>query len=124
MVATRTKERLQRENEVSLQEKMGVSYAANSHCKADSKEDEDVVGVFSYRCSIISHRMIEKGGVSHKEVEKEEPKSLICKTKDLMYIDEKINGKPIKAMVDTGATHNYLASLEVEQLGLVLEKGS
>ncbi|XP_022872505.1 uncharacterized protein LOC111391505 [Olea europaea var. sylvestris] len=41
-----------------------------------------------------------------------------------MYIDVKINGKPIRAMVDTGATHNYPACTEVERLGLVLEKGS
>ncbi|KAL0291758.1 UNVERIFIED_CONTAM: hypothetical protein Sradi_7014400 [Sesamum radiatum] len=41
----------------------------------------------------------------------------------LMFVDVKIHGKPISAMVDTGATHNYLASAEVERLGLVLEKG-
>ncbi|KAG8367928.1 hypothetical protein BUALT_Bualt16G0123700 [Buddleja alternifolia] len=40
-----------------------------------------------------------------------------------MFLDVKINGKPIRAMIDTGATHNYLASAEVERLGLVLEKG-
>ncbi|KAL0386193.1 UNVERIFIED_CONTAM: hypothetical protein Sradi_3013600 [Sesamum radiatum] len=43
--------------------------------------------------------------------------------KGLMFVDVKIHGKPIRAMVDTGATHNYLASAEVERLGLVLEKG-
>ncbi|KAL0408150.1 UNVERIFIED_CONTAM: Retrovirus-related Pol polyprotein from transposon opus [Sesamum radiatum] len=40
-----------------------------------------------------------------------------------MFVDVKIHGKPIRAMVDTGATHNYLASAEIERLGLVLEKG-
>ncbi|KAL0373943.1 UNVERIFIED_CONTAM: Transposon Tf2-12 polyprotein [Sesamum radiatum] len=40
-----------------------------------------------------------------------------------MFVDVKIHGKPIRAMVDTGTTHNYLASAEVERLGLVLEKG-
>lgn len=40
-----------------------------------------------------------------------------------MYVDIKVNGEPIRAMVDTGATHNYLASTEVERLGLTLEKG-
>ncbi|KAL0411015.1 UNVERIFIED_CONTAM: Retrovirus-related Pol polyprotein from transposon [Sesamum latifolium] len=40
-----------------------------------------------------------------------------------MFVDVKIHGKPIRAMIDTGATHNYLASAEVERLGLVLEKG-
>ncbi|KAL0373920.1 UNVERIFIED_CONTAM: hypothetical protein Sradi_3307700 [Sesamum radiatum] len=40
-----------------------------------------------------------------------------------MFVDVKIHGKPIRAMVDTGATYEYLASVEVERLGLVLEKG-
>ncbi|KAK4409344.1 hypothetical protein Sango_0007400 [Sesamum angolense] len=40
-----------------------------------------------------------------------------------MFVDVKIHGKPIRAMIDTGATHNYLASAEVERPGLVLEKG-
>lgn len=38
----------------------------------------------------------------------EESKARICKAKGLMYIDVKINGKTIKAMVDNGTTHNYL----------------
>ncbi|KAK4397795.1 hypothetical protein Sango_1255000 [Sesamum angolense] len=40
-----------------------------------------------------------------------------------MFVDVKIHGKPIHTMIDTGATHNYLVSAEVERLGLVLEKG-
>ncbi|KAL0373914.1 UNVERIFIED_CONTAM: hypothetical protein Sradi_3307100 [Sesamum radiatum] len=44
--------------------------------------------------------------------------------KGLMFIDVKIHGKPIRAMVDIGATYNYLASVEVERLGLVVEKGA
>ncbi|XP_070042782.1 uncharacterized protein [Nicotiana tomentosiformis] len=35
----------------------------------------------------------------------------------------KVNGKPIRAMIDTGATHNYLASTEVECLAQVVGKG-
>ncbi|XP_070004238.1 uncharacterized protein [Nicotiana sylvestris] len=41
----------------------------------------------------------------------------------LMFIEMKVNGKPIRAMIDTGATHNYLASTQVERLGLVVGKG-
>uniref|UniRef100_A0A1S4CQM0 Uncharacterized protein n=1 Tax=Nicotiana tabacum TaxID=4097 RepID=A0A1S4CQM0_TOBAC len=41
----------------------------------------------------------------------------------LMFVDMKVNGKPIRAMIDTGATHNYLASTQVERLGLVVGKG-
>ncbi|KAL2518320.1 Uncharacterized protein Adt_14567 [Abeliophyllum distichum] len=118
-----TKEKLQRANRVLLLEKMDASYVASSHCEADSEDDEDVIGAFLHRCSTISHRVIEKGEVSQKKVKKEELKPRVCKAKDLMYVDVKINGKPIKAMVDTDATHNYLASPEVERLGFVLEKG-
>ncbi|KAL2498000.1 Uncharacterized protein Adt_23550 [Abeliophyllum distichum] len=96
----------------------------SSHCEADFKEDEDVVGAFSHQCNTISHRVIEKDDVSQKKIKKvEASKPCVCKAKGLMYIDVKINGKPIKAMVDIGTTHNYLTSSEVECLGLVLEKG-
>ncbi|KAL2472156.1 Uncharacterized protein Adt_40292 [Abeliophyllum distichum] len=57
-------------------------------------------------------------------VEKEESKSRVYKAKGFIYIDVKINGKPIKTMVDTGATHNYFVSPEVERIVLVLKKGS
>ncbi|KAK3018915.1 hypothetical protein RJ639_005120 [Escallonia herrerae] len=43
--------------------------------------------------------------------------------KGLMYVDIKVNRKAIRAMLDTGATHNYISSTEVERLGLTLEKG-
>ncbi|XP_060181990.1 uncharacterized protein LOC132611597 [Lycium barbarum] len=45
------------------------------------------------------------------------------KEKTLMFVDLRVNGKPIKAMIDTGAMHNYLATTEVERLGLVVRKG-
>ncbi|KAL2246138.1 UNVERIFIED_CONTAM: hypothetical protein Sindi_2882000 [Sesamum indicum] len=40
-----------------------------------------------------------------------------------MFVDVKIHGKPIRVVIDTGASYNYLASAEVARLGLVLEKG-
>lgn len=40
----------------------------------------------------------------------------------LMFVDVKVKGKPIRALVDTGATHNFIAGIEVERLGLSLEK--
>ncbi|XP_070028708.1 uncharacterized protein [Nicotiana sylvestris] len=40
-----------------------------------------------------------------------------------MFVEMKVNGNPIWAMIDTGATHNYLASTQVERLGLVVGKG-
>ncbi|XP_070048867.1 uncharacterized protein [Nicotiana tomentosiformis] len=43
--------------------------------------------------------------------------------KTLMFVEMKVSGKPIRAMIDTSATHNYLASTQVERLGLVVGKG-
>lgn len=43
--------------------------------------------------------------------------------KGLMYVDVRINGKEICALVDIGATYNYLANTDVDRLGLVVEKG-
>lgn len=45
-------------------------------------------------------------------------------TKGLMYVDLKRNGKATRAMVDTGATHNFVARPEAQRLGLKLEKDS
>ncbi|KAI3445012.1 hypothetical protein Pfo_001677, partial [Paulownia fortunei] len=45
------------------------------------------------------------------------------KKKGMMYVDIKINGKLVLTMINTGATHNYLASAKMERLRLVLEKG-
>ncbi|XP_022864277.1 uncharacterized protein LOC111384248 [Olea europaea var. sylvestris] len=97
---------------------------ANCHSETDSEEDEDVVGTFSHRCNTLSHRVVEKDDVPLKETIMEEAKARICRAKGLMYIDVKINGKTIRAMVDTGAIYNYLTCTEVERLGLVLEKDS
>ncbi|KAL0345846.1 UNVERIFIED_CONTAM: hypothetical protein Sradi_4415900 [Sesamum radiatum] len=60
---------------------------------------------------------------SHPEEEEKEAQPQNPPKKGLMFVDVKIHGKPIRAMIDTESTHNYLASAEVERLGLVLEKG-
>ncbi|KAL0434182.1 UNVERIFIED_CONTAM: hypothetical protein Slati_2752500 [Sesamum latifolium] len=99
----------------------------------DSEEDEDNLGAISQWCNTLSHQVVAKKTLpprvgktapaltgSHPEDETQ-PRN--PRKKGLMFVDVKIHGKPIRAMVDTGATHNYLASAEVERLGLVLEKG-
>ncbi|KAK3020009.1 hypothetical protein RJ639_003225 [Escallonia herrerae] len=59
----------------------------------------------------------------------EKPKDMLPKKKGdvpgkgLMYVDIKVNRTAIRAMVDTGTTHNYISSIKVERLGLTLEKG-
>ncbi|XP_070029127.1 uncharacterized protein [Nicotiana sylvestris] len=40
----------------------------------------------------------------------------------LMFVELKVNGKPIHVLIDTGATLDYLASTQVERLGLVVQK--
>ncbi|KAL0458924.1 UNVERIFIED_CONTAM: hypothetical protein Slati_0519600 [Sesamum latifolium] len=90
-------------------------------------------GAISQWCNTLSHQVAAKKTVppragktapaltgNHPE-EEAQPRN--PRKKGLMFVDVKIHGKPIRAMIDTGATHNYLASAEVERLGLVLEKG-
>ncbi|MCV5004357.1 retroviral-like aspartic protease family protein, partial [Escherichia coli] len=38
--------------------------------------------------------------------------------KGLLYVDAYINGKPVTAMVDTGASHNFVSIDEARRLGL------
>ncbi|KAK2994750.1 hypothetical protein RJ640_031023 [Escallonia rubra] len=82
------------------------------------------VGAVRQRCNAVTTQ------VGNPEVSStvEKPKDMPPKKKSdvpgkgLMYVDIKVNGKAIRAMVDTGATHNYISSTEVERLGLTLEK--
>ncbi|KAK3039204.1 hypothetical protein RJ639_029061 [Escallonia herrerae] len=88
-------------------------------------EEEDAVGAFPQWCNAVTTQV----GNPKKSSTGEEPKDMPPKKKGdvpgkgLMYVDIKVNGKAIRAMVDTGATHNYISSIEVERLGITLEKG-
>ncbi|KAK3021939.1 hypothetical protein RJ639_046138 [Escallonia herrerae] len=88
-------------------------------------EEEDAVGAFPQWCNAVTTQV----GNPKKSLTGEEPKDMPPKKKGdvpgkgLMYVDIKVNGKAIRAMVDTRATHNYISSTEVERLGLTLEKG-
>ncbi|KAL2237930.1 UNVERIFIED_CONTAM: hypothetical protein Sindi_0984700 [Sesamum indicum] len=99
-----------------------------------TEEDEDSLGAVSQWCNTVSMVATKrvapplvKKTVSALTVEqpkkKEEVQPRIPRKKGLMFVDVKIHGKPIRAMIDTEASHNYLASAEVARLGLVLEKG-
>ncbi|KAK4273516.1 hypothetical protein QN277_021899 [Acacia crassicarpa] len=50
----------------------------------------------------------------------EEPSS---RSKGLMFVDVKLNGKPVKVMVDTGATHNFITPEEAKRVGLSVAQG-
>ncbi|KAK3017210.1 hypothetical protein RJ639_007765 [Escallonia herrerae] len=92
---------------------------------AQDYEEEDVVGAFPQWCNAVTTQV----GNPEKSLTGEKPKDMPPKKKGdepgkgLMYVDIKVNGKAIRVMVDTGATHNYISSTEVERLGLTLEKG-
>ncbi|XP_021837969.1 DNA damage-inducible protein 1-like [Spinacia oleracea] len=53
---------------------------------------------------------------------KEAPKTREEST-NMMYVDLVINGRNARAMVDTGASHNFVTEEEARRLGLVLKKG-
>ncbi|KAK2968230.1 hypothetical protein RJ640_027060 [Escallonia rubra] len=88
-------------------------------------EEEDAVRAFPQWCNAVTTQV----GNPEESSTGEKPKDMPPKKKSdvpgkgLMYVDIKVNGKAIRAMVDTGATHNYISSTEVERLGLTLEKG-
>nr|XP_010933245.1 protein DDI1 homolog [Elaeis guineensis] len=46
------------------------------------------------------------------------------RTSELMYVQVELNGHVTRAMVDTGATHNFVADREAIHLGLKLERDS
>lgn len=43
--------------------------------------------------------------------------------KGLMFVEAKTNGKATKALLDTGATHNFMTEEEAKRLGLHVSKG-
>ncbi|CAL9125210.1 unnamed protein product, partial [Musa textilis] len=50
------------------------------------------------------------------------PKQQKAGSSELMYVNIRLNGQTTRAMVDTGATHNFIADREAKRLGLILEK--
>ncbi|KAK3022709.1 hypothetical protein RJ639_046693 [Escallonia herrerae] len=86
-------------------------------------EEEDAVGAFPQWCNAVTTQV----GNPEEDLSGEKlytpPKKVgDVPGKGLMYMDIKVNEKAIRAMVDTGATHNYISSTKVERLGLTLEK--
>ncbi|KAK3011070.1 hypothetical protein RJ639_010745 [Escallonia herrerae] len=88
-------------------------------------EEEDAVGAFPQWCNAVTTQVRNPEESLTEEKPKDMPpkKKSDVPVKGLMYVDIKVNRKAIRAMVDTGATHNYISSTEVERLGLTLEKG-
>ncbi|KAL0451598.1 UNVERIFIED_CONTAM: RNA-directed DNA polymerase [Sesamum latifolium] len=110
-----------------------VEPQASANGVNDPEEDEDNLGAISQWCNTLSHQVAAKKTVPPRvgktaaaltgSQPEDEAKPRNPRKNGLMFVDVKIHGKLIRAMIDTGATHNYLASAEVERLGLVLEKG-
>ncbi|KAL0449322.1 UNVERIFIED_CONTAM: hypothetical protein Slati_1488600 [Sesamum latifolium] len=100
-----------------------VEPQASASGKNGSEEDEDNLGAISQWCNTLSHQVAAKKTMplrvgktapaltgSHPEDETQ-PRN--PRKKGLMFVDVKIHGKLIRAMVDTRATHNYLASADL-----------
>ncbi|KAK2994004.1 LOW QUALITY PROTEIN: hypothetical protein RJ640_005876 [Escallonia rubra] len=89
---------------------------------AQDYEEEDAVGAFPQWCNAVTTKVENPEESSTGEKPKDMPpkKKSDVPGKGLMYVDIK---EGHQAMVDTGATHNYISSTEVERLGLTLEKG-
>ncbi|KAK4422089.1 hypothetical protein Salat_2159900 [Sesamum alatum] len=51
-------------------------------------------------------------------------KKPLPKQKGLLYVWVNVNENVVMAMVDTGATHNFVASREVQKMGLTLAEHS
>ncbi|XP_074314106.1 uncharacterized protein LOC141649311 [Silene latifolia] len=45
------------------------------------------------------------------------------KSTELMYVEISVNGKAIRAMIDTGASHNFVTPDEAKRLGMKLNRG-
>ena len=55
--------------------------------------------------------------------QKVDPKEII--EKGLMFVDATINSRPSKStLIDSGATHNFIADQEARRLGLTIGKDS
>ncbi|KAF3781173.1 hypothetical protein EJ110_NYTH34457 [Nymphaea thermarum] len=59
----------------------------------------------------------------HALTKEEEAKVTTTPSTELMCIEILVNGRPTIAMVDTGATHNFISEEEVGRLGLTRGKG-
>ncbi|KAL2230474.1 UNVERIFIED_CONTAM: hypothetical protein Sindi_1641800 [Sesamum indicum] len=98
----------------------------------DTEEDEYNLGAVSQWCNTVStaaakrvvpplaRKTVPALTVEQPKKKEEEVQPRIPRKKRLMFVDVKIHGKPIRAMIDTGASHNYLASAKVARLGIVL----
>nr|CAD1824721.1 unnamed protein product [Ananas comosus var. bracteatus] len=85
----------------------------------ESDEEEEAAETGSIRMGALRLLNALKGQVGEKE---KTPLPKESKHSELMYVDIKLNGKTTRAMVDTGATHNFIATGEAERLGLTLSK--
>ncbi|XP_075110992.1 uncharacterized protein LOC107828618 [Nicotiana tabacum] len=112
----------------------------NAHQAFDDETDDDTddadqiepVGAFNAIVGFISEALAgTTAGIRQKDPrqstkkgkKKANERTPRKQERTLMFIEMKVNGKPIGAMIDTGANHNYLASTQAEHLGLVVGKG-
>nr|XP_016483774.1 PREDICTED: uncharacterized protein LOC107804407 [Nicotiana tabacum] len=110
--------------------KFNAHQTVEDELDASDISEEDQVGAFNAIVGSIPHALAGTSACPPKKtfvpitkkgkekIDKRPPKQ----ARTLMFIELKVNGKPLHALIDTGATHNCLASTQVERLGLVVQK--
>ncbi|OAY65869.1 Endo-1,4-beta-xylanase A [Ananas comosus] len=78
--------------------------------QAAEGEDDDVV------------ELPRMGALSLVNAVRGQPSGDKLRRRELMFVDVILNGRTTRAMIDTGATHNFVAEAEAKRLGLTLEK--
>lgn len=101
--------------QVSLGAK-NVDRNSDSSSEEEESSSRSRVGTFHMLNAVNKGKKSAEKSVTHKASNSR------SKLHRLMFVDMRINGKSIRALVDTGATHNFVAGTEVARLGLVLEK--
>lgn len=109
----------------SARGKESVEEAPKESEEEDCEDEGENLRAFPRWCNTLSklgpkHAKMPPRGMRTSPALVEETRKYTSNTstkgKRLMFIDVKLNGKPIRAMVDMGAIHNYVASSEVENM--------
>ncbi|KNA24590.1 hypothetical protein SOVF_014300, partial [Spinacia oleracea] len=96
--------------ECPQRQKLNAMFAGQSGSTGESSGDEEQMGTLRLLSSVKA--MVEQGNVAKVSTLPRSKKS------SLIFVEAMVNGKASKALVDTGATHNFVALRGATRLGL------
>ncbi|KNA16217.1 hypothetical protein SOVF_090960 [Spinacia oleracea] len=102
--------------ECPQRQKLNAMFAGQSGSTGESSGDEAQMGTLRLLSNVKA--TVEQGYVAKVSTLPRSKKS------SLMFVEAVVNGKASKALVDTGATHNFVALREATRLGLRYTKES